>query len=111
MLFRPHTVQVGLVDTVAEFVAVQRDEPLVEAFHFRLPLPLCNERLWTNHQNTLDIRSRLQLFENQPSLDRLSHANSVSDEKPRSLSPYQFQHRAELVGNAVDACGVQRVND
>ena len=74
-----------------------------------MPLLLDDQRLGTDDQDRAQRPARLELAQQQSRLDRLADADFVGDEKARAVGPDELQDRAELVGDEVDAAGLQRI--
>ena len=102
-MLRPGSIEVGLLDAVAQGVTVDVGELLVEALEFLQPLALGDQRLRADDQHGLQLTTGLKLLQDEACLDRLSYADLVCDQQSRTIRLDQFQDRSELVWDEIDS--------
>ena len=102
MTFRPLPITIRLRDTFCKSPAIELCEVLVKTLHLKLPFALRNERPWAYNQHGGDPGTRLQFFQNQSRLDRLSDADIVRNENTWAVPLYHPQCRSELIGNKIN---------
>ena len=105
----PFFVSVGVGYGLPEDRAVERDEILIEAFHFKLPFPLCYQRLRADDQNIVQLASGFQFLHDQTGFDRFADADTVRDQDLRLIRFDKLQSGAELIRHEIDSCRVQRI--
>ena len=79
ILLRPCPIEVGLLDAVAQGVAVDMGELLVETLEFLHPLALGDQRLRADDQHGLQLTTGLKFLQDEACLDCLAHADLVCD--------------------------------
>lgn len=85
------------------------DEPLVKPLHLAFPLALGHQWPRAHDEDGFDVAPGLQLSEDQARLDGLADAHAIGDQQPRAVRSDEAQHRAELIGDEIDAGRVERI--
>jgi hypothetical protein len=82
---------------------------LVKSLHLAAPFLLSDEGPGASDEHAPDIPASLEFAQNQPGLNGLSNTDAVCYEQSRPVGTDEFQYGTELVGDQLNARGMERV--
>ena len=86
--------------------AIERDEILIETFHFQFPFTLGHQWLRTYNKDIVQLISGFQLLNDQTGLNRFTDADAVRNQDLRFIRFDELKGGTELIWYEINSCCV-----